>query len=180
MATDRKETGISLPSPESGGAEAGGVWECAQTGRKKPSAAARRQAARTERNLPRVRMIERTFLARLAGFRGLTTGEGIPFSVGKPRGSARWAGEKVWYAIRRVGNGQRSTEGLLTEGSARRGSGGREAPLRRFAPLRSDNSENQQQFVEVAQVARVAALPNARWRYVSRPAVGRTAPTETR
>ena len=124
--------------------------------------------------------IERTFLARLAGFRGLTTGEGIPFSVGKPRGSARWAGEKVWYAIRRVGNGQRSTEGLLTEGSARRGSGGREAPLRRFAPLRSDNSENQQQFVEVAQVARVAALPNARWRYVSRPAVGRTAPTETR
>ena len=43
--------------------------------------------------------IERTFLARLTGFRGLTTGEGIPFSVGKPRGSARWAGEKVWYAM---------------------------------------------------------------------------------
>jgi hypothetical protein len=40
--------------------------------------------------------------------------------------------------------------------------GGREAPLRPFASLRSDNSENQQRFVEVAQVARVAALPNAR------------------
>lgn len=67
--------------------------------------------------------IERTFLARLAGFRGLTTGEGIAFSVGKPRRSARWVGEKVWYAIRRVGNEQGSTEGLLTEGSKRRRSG---------------------------------------------------------
>ena len=98
--------------------------------------------------------IERTFLAQLAGFRGLATGEGIPFSVGKPRRSARWVGKKVWYAIRRVGNGQGSTEGLLTEGSERRDLGGREARLRPLAPLPSDNTESQQRQRKPAALRR--------------------------
>jgi hypothetical protein len=55
---------------------------------------------------------ECTFLAPRAG---LEAHDGRDFSVGKVKRRARRGGERVWYAIRRVGNEQSSTEGLLTE-----------------------------------------------------------------
>jgi hypothetical protein len=66
---------------------------------------------------------ECTFLAPRTG---LEAHDGRDFSVGKPKRRTRRGEEKVWYAIRRVGNEQSSTEGLLTEKRGKEGGKGNE------------------------------------------------------